>query len=193
MRLSNSSYICGDTCKFQVYWLCIYFLFHCLQSEFDDINPVHLKFWIPSREIWTSSRSGTLEKVSGSTRPSARSCPWAEATLRINIVGGMRELRVLLRRRTCVYWQMKGWACPSTCLRLHQEHCGQQVTGDDSASALLWWNPSWRASLSSGAPSARRIWTNLSRCKGIHKGWNTSPMKTGWKNWDLFNLDKRRL
>lgn len=34
-----------------------------LHSYFDDVNPICLKHRMPSRETWTRSGSGTLEKV----------------------------------------------------------------------------------------------------------------------------------
>ena len=54
-------------------------------------------------------------------------------------------------------------------------------------SVLLWRDPPWSPASSSGALSTRKMWTCWSGSRGgpqtWSQGWNTSPMRKGWKSW----------
>jgi len=96
---------------------------------------------MPSRGSWTSWRDGPVWTSQGSTRPRARSCIWVRANPTTSTDWGMKGLRAALLRRTWGYWW--SWAINvrsqprrPTISRLHQEKCGQQVEGGDSASLL---------------------------------------------------------
>ena len=69
---------------------------------------------------------------------------------------------------------------------LHQEKCGQQVEGGDSAPLLHWWDPIWSPASSSGAASTEKTWACWSGSRGgpqkWSEGWNRSPMRKGWES-----------
>ena len=51
----------------------------------------------------------------------------------------------------------------------------------------LLWGPIWSTASRPGAPSTGRMWSSCSGSRGgplWSEGWNTSPMKKGWRNWD---------
>ena len=70
---------------------------------------------------------------------------------------------------------------------LHQKKRGQQVEGGDSTSTLLWWDPTWSPVSSSRAVRTGKTWSCRRRSRGVPQkwsvGWNTPPVKKGWKSW----------
>ena len=146
--------------------------------------------------VWTSR---------GSTRPSAGSCIWVEATPSINTGWGWRDWEQPCWERLGGTGGWKAGHEPPMCTHspegqpypgLHQEKLGQQVEGGDSA-PLLHTGETPPGVLCPVLEPSGNTWTCWSRSGGRpqrwSEGWSTSPTRKGWESWGLFSLENRRL
>ena len=149
---------------------------------------------MPSREIWTRSRSGPMWTSWVSTRPSARSCTWLRETTGVNMGWGMKGLRAALPRGTWGYWWMKSWTgVGKVCLQR------RKPTVSPAASKEAWpagqgrwfcpftqlcWDSTWSKSSCCEARNIRTCWIE-SRGQSWRwaEGWSRSPVRNDWESW----------
>ena len=151
------------------------------------VQPTRHREGMPSRETWTSSRSGPVWTSWGSIRPRRGSCTWVRATTSINTGWGINGFGTALLRETWGYWWMKSWTWVNN---THQQ-CRRPTV---SASKEVWpagWGggilPLYSPASSSGALSTGGTWTCWSRSRRgsqqQSEGWNASPTTKDWDSW----------
>ena len=152
-----------------------------------------LRDGMPSRESWTSWRSGPMWISWGSTRPNAGSCTWAGATPAISKGWETKRLRAALLRKIWRYWWTKSWI-QATNVHLQPRRPTASWAASQAAwpagrgrgccsSAPLWWDLTWSPVSSSGTPSTGKTWMSWSK-GGRQKwseGWNAYPMRKVWE------------